>query len=170
LFCGSCILEWLSRNPCCPLCRTNFLPQNLIRLGDTHISHSCNLQKLPSKLEALLQILDENPNGRFLIFSRYENPFEMIECHLQKKSYTYALLKGNKDVISNTLHDFQKGKLKILLMNSRDSSAGMDIPSTTHIILYHKMNPEEEKQILGRAYRLGRTEPLNFIHLLHEKE
>jgi hypothetical protein len=29
---------------------------------------------------------------------------------------------------------------------------------------------EEEKQILGRAYRMGRTCPLQFIQLLTERE
>jgi hypothetical protein len=32
------------------------------------------------------------------------------------------------------------------------------------------MGSEEEKQILGRAYRLGRTTPLEYISLLNEHE
>jgi hypothetical protein len=32
------------------------------------------------------------------------------------------------------------------------------------------MTHEEEKQILGRAYRLGRSEPLEVIRLLHPDE
>jgi hypothetical protein len=46
----------------------------------------------------------------------------------------------------------------------------MNIPAATHLILLHKMAAEEEKQILGRAYRLGRTKPLYFIKLLHQRE
>jgi hypothetical protein len=46
---------------------------------------------------------------------------------------------------------------------------GQDIPET-HVILLHAMTHEEEKQILGRAYRMGRTEPLHFIKLLHADE
>jgi SNF2 family DNA or RNA helicase len=32
------------------------------------------------------------------------------------------------------------------------------------------MNHEEEKQILGRAYRIGRTSPLTMVRLLHPDE
>jgi SNF2 family DNA or RNA helicase len=32
------------------------------------------------------------------------------------------------------------------------------------------MTPEEEKQVIGRAYRLGRTDVLNVVRLLHEGE
>jgi len=38
------------------------------------------------------------------------------------------------------------------------------------VILLHAMTLEEEKQILGRAYRLGRTETLQYIRLLHPDE
>jgi hypothetical protein len=34
----------------------------------------------------------------------------------------------------------------------------------------HNMRKEEEKQIIGRAMRLGRTEPLHLVRLLHESE
>jgi hypothetical protein len=32
------------------------------------------------------------------------------------------------------------------------------------------MTHEEEKQVLGRAYRIGRNGPLTFIKLLHKGE
>jgi hypothetical protein len=32
------------------------------------------------------------------------------------------------------------------------------------------MTHEEEKQVLGRAYRIGRKGPLTFIKLLHKEE
>ena len=38
------------------------------------------------------------------------------------------------------------------------------------IIIYHEMNIELETQIIGRAQRIGRSEPLNVYYLLHENE
>jgi hypothetical protein len=32
------------------------------------------------------------------------------------------------------------------------------------------MTPEEEKQVIGRAYRLGRTSELHVVRLRHEGE
>ena len=75
-----------------------------------------------------------------------------------------------KDVIQATLGAFQKGTLRCLLLNSVHAGAGLTITAATHIILLHAMNIEEEKQILGRAYRLGRKEPLNVYKLVHQDE
>jgi SNF2 family DNA or RNA helicase len=120
-------------------------------------------------MEALLEILQENPTGRFLIFSRYDSPLESIQEQIIG-NYPSHTLQGNKDSIAKTLAEFEKGNIRILLMNSQTSAAGLNIPSATHLILLHKMAAEEEKQILGRAYRLGRTTPLQYIKLLHQKE
>ena len=79
-------------------------------------------------------------------------------------------MRGNKDHVSNVLSQFEKGDVKILLMNSATAGVGMDLKSATHVILMHAMRKEEERQIIGRAMRLGRTAPLNLIRLLHEEE
>ena len=120
-------------------------------------------------MDALLQILQENPEGRFLIFSRFDSPLQSIQEQIEN-TYPSHTLQGNKDSIAKTLAEFEKGSIRILLLNSQSSAAGLNIPSATHLILLHKMGTEEEKQILGRAYRLGRTQPLHFIKLLHNHE
>jgi SNF2 family DNA or RNA helicase len=79
-------------------------------------------------------------------------------------------LKGNKDVIQAALTQFEKGKLQCLLLNSTVMGAGLTITAATHVILLHAMNIEEEKQILGRAYRMGRKEPLHVYRLVHADE
>jgi superfamily II DNA/RNA helicase len=169
VFCAECILEWMRRSSACPLCRTSFTPSSLIQISDRAEQTDKKIQTLPKKLDALIQILEENPNGKFLVFSRFENPFARVKESLGAR-FPVALLQGNKDVIAHTVDSFENGGLKVLLLNSRNAAAGINLPSATHIILLHKMELEEERQILGRAYRLGRSLPLHFIQLLHEKE
>jgi SNF2 family DNA or RNA helicase len=122
------------------------------------------------KIDALLRIIKENLSGRFLIFSRYDNPFEEIEATLAELNIKVKHLKGNKDVINSTLSQFTAGKIQCLLLNAHYAGAGLNITSATHVILTHAMTLEEEKQILGRAYRLGRTTPLHYYKLIHEGE
>ena len=38
------------------------------------------------------------------------------------------------------------------------------------ILVYHRMSKDLEKQVIGRAQRLGRTVPLNITYLCHENE
>ena len=168
LFCANCILPWMTRTMACPLCRTAFHPSQLCAIGAQSIPRG-QTTRLPKKAEALLKILEENPTGKFLIFSRYENPLYTLQENLSN-TYPSATLQGNKDVIASILSSFESGRIKVLLLNSRNAAAGIHIPCATHVILLHKMVHEEEKQILGRAYRMGRTGPLQFIQLLTERE
>lgn len=169
MFCANCILEWMTRVPACPLCRTSFHPSQLTSLSTSNVHRDVIHNQKPKKIDALLQLFRENPEGKFLVFSRFENPFHDIENVIDGK-YRFAYVQGNKDVIASTLDKFEKGNLKILFLNSRNAAAGMNISSATHLILLHKMGSEEEKQILGRAYRLGRTTPLEYISLLNDHE
>jgi len=125
---------------------------------------------LPKKQDALLQLMKENPEGRFLVFSRFDNPFETIETAVQDLGIKVKHVKGNKDAVASTLRSFESGSLRCLLLNSKYGGAGLNITSATHVILLHAMTHEEEKQVLGRAYRIGRKGALTFIKLLHKEE
>jgi len=125
---------------------------------------------LEKKPEALMRVFKENPQGRFLVFSRYDNPFTAMESTIESLGVKVKQLKGNKDAIASTLKAFQGGDIRCLLLNSHYAGSGLNITAATHVILLHAMTHEEEKQILGRAYRMGRTAPLHFIRLLHADE
>jgi SNF2 family DNA or RNA helicase len=138
--------------------------------GNTIETKTPEADQLPKKHDALLRLLRENPQGRFLIFSRYDNPFNAIEKSIEELCINVSYLKGSKDMISSTLRAFGKGEIQCLLLNSQFAGAGLNITSATHVVLLHAMTHEEEKQILGRSYRLGRNGPLNFIKLLNKDE
>lgn len=175
LFCGACIIQCIQRNPHCPLCRSELSYQNLRQVGlDTDdIKETKDVIvpiRKPKKKEALLKLIKETKKGRFLVFNRYDNPFLEIQGELLELGFRVATVKGNKDHVSSILKQFEKGEIQILLMNSTQAGAGMDLKSATHIILMHMMRKEEERQIVGRAIRLGRVEPLTLVRLLHDNE
>ncbi|NBP65302.1 MAG: hypothetical protein EBU66_11680 [Bacteroidetes bacterium] len=174
LFCGACIINCIQRNPSCPLCRSPLDYKRLRQLetdgSEKEIKNEIIENKKPKKKEALLKLITETKGGRFLVFNRYDNPFLEIEGELLQRGIRVATVKGNKDHISSTLKQFEKGDIQVLLMNSMQAGVGMDLKSATHVVLMHLMKTEEERQIIGRAIRLGRTEQLNLIRLLHEGE
>ncbi len=175
VFCAACILTSLTRNPACPLCRSAISARGLKKISDGEGAEvkqaAAETPTLLLKRDALLKIIKENPTGKFLVFSRYDNPFQQISEELETIGITSAReVKGNKDVIQALLNRFQTGDTRCLLLNSIHAGAGLTITAATHVILLHEMNLEEEKQILGRAYRLGRTTPLNVYKLVHQDE
>jgi len=127
-------------------------------------------EKPLKKSEALLKLIRENPKGKFLVFSRYDNPFDQIANACASEGITIRQVKGNKDVVNSIINSFESGTTRVLFLNSLYSGAGLNIISASHVVLLHSMTSEEQKQIVGRAYRLGRTEELNLVRLVHPGE
>lgn len=175
IFCGSCILMSLSRASACPMCRTLIQPKALSSVSETK-KPKIKKEEMntpsgpPKKIEALMNLIKKHPNDKFLVFSRYENPFRTMQERLETDNIQVQTLKGNKDVINHLLEKFEAGDVRVLLLNSNHAGAGLNIVSATYVVLWHAMTKEEEKQILGRAYRMGRKTPLHFIKLVHPDE
>lgn len=168
IFCGACILKSLARQMTCPMCRASLKPSQLTQLVKEKKEKPKS--SLISKSKQLLQFLRTHPKARVLVFSRYDNPFEELERECEEEGISYHTLRGNKDVIASTIKSFEKGEKRVLFLPTASAGAGINLVGATHCILYHAMTPEEEKQCVGRAYRLGRTEPLSVVRLLHEGE
>ena len=175
VFCGQCILSCRARSAACPMCRTEYRVSQLKKIVVEKVETEI-VEEQPEggpkekKADALLRLFKENPAGKFLVFSRYDNPFMAMEEAIAGLGVNVKQLKGNKDAVASTLRQFQAGDVRCLLLNSHYAGSGLNITAATHVILLHAMTHEEEKQILGRAHRMGRTEPLHFIRLLHPDE
>ena len=173
IFCGRCILLSMEKNAECPMCRAVMNAKKLIMLGQTTPTSAMDLEdpnRPLKKPDQLLKLIRENPTGQFLVFSRYDNPFDQIRIACESENISIRQVKGNRDVVNSILHSFEDGHTRVLFLNSAYSGAGLNIISASHVVLLHAMSTEEEKQIVGRAYRLGRTKDLNVIKLLHPGE
>ena len=174
IFCGGCILQSMARGLSCPMCRSSIQTNQLVRIVETEKTpkkkKKDEIPKLLSKHRQLMKFLKENPEARVLVFSRYENPFINLEADCDSEGITYHTLRGNKDCIAATIRAFEKGEKRVLFLPTQSAGAGLNLVTATHIVMLHAMTPEEEKQVVGRAYRLGRMLPLNVVRLLHEGE
>lgn len=176
LFCGACILQSLQYKSTCPLCRTAVSVKDLHivtkkAVGKRAAAAAVAAQELLKKPDALLKFIQSNPAGRFIVFSRFENPFESIEALLAQAGIAVAQIKGNKDVIHSLIDRFRSGAVRVLLLNSQHFATGMNLEAASHVVLYHgNMTPNERQQIIGRAHRLGRTTPLTVVQMLHDNE
>jgi SNF2 family DNA or RNA helicase len=168
IYCASCILKCLRMNGSCPLCRTKIGPNHLI-----HIKENAGVSQpscVPKKRSQLMALLKDNPTGRFLVFSNHDNPFEGFGEDCDDAKINYKILKGTGATINKTIENFEKGKIQVLFLNSRELGTGLNLVSATDIILYHALTPSLENQVIGRALRMGRTAPLTVHKLIHEGE
>ena len=175
LFCFPCLCESLKRIAACPLCR-----ERIVDIKDIQVvgnpTHEKAKQDVPAqnvklnKKEALIQFLKANPTAKVLMFSGYDASFSGLEHRLHDEGITFGTVNGSLNRINKLLREFKAGKYNVLFLNARNMGAGLNIESATHVVLFHRMSSELEKQIIGRAMRLGRTNSLEVVHLLHENE
>jgi hypothetical protein len=175
LFCFACLCESLKRVASCPLCRARIDNVKDIKvLGES--AAQPQPQEVPktnsllNKNDSFVKFMKENPNARVLMFSSYDASFTKLEDSLDAADIKYSMLNGSQLRIAKLLREFKAGKYNVLFLNARNMGAGLNIESATHVMLFHRMSAELESQIIGRANRLGRTNPLEVVYLIHENE
>jgi SNF2 family DNA or RNA helicase len=100
-----------------------------------------------------------------LIFSNFNESFIIIKKFLEEKQINYLELRGTKEKRDNTIDLYKTGNVNVLLLNTIHSGAGLNLPETTDIIIYHHLHEYQKTQVLGRANRIGRKTNLN-VHYL----
>jgi len=192
-FCFRCIHFWMNRNPICPMCKSQIEEKNLFVVSeivqdddasmtqtDDEASTSSpmdifnpeNTRKF-DKSENLKKILMHrlsDPSFKGLIFSCYDSSFVNVIPILESLNVKWSYMKGRGDIIKNTVQRYKNGDLQVLLINVHDYGSGLNLENTSDIVMFHKFDSEIEKQVIGRAHRLGRTSNLSVWYLLHENE
>lgn len=184
-FCFKCINLWLLQSKLCPLCKINMSISDLYVI-DNDIKDN-NEEEVEDESEDIIDTTKPNTkndkyqnmelilqnlrsDAKLLIFSAYENSFTNIILILDKLGIQFDYLKGNGYQIQAIIERYKNGSVKVLLVNTRQYGSGLNLENTTDIILFHKFDTEIEKQVIGRAQRFGRKEPLHVHYLLYENE
>jgi len=166
VFCGECLLKWLRVKNTCPLCRTEIDPKNLVYIKNEEESVvDIKKEKFMTKLEKIIEIIDSNKDGKYLIFSDHDGSFNAISKVLKENDISCVQIRGNIKATEKNLNSFKNGDVNVIFLNSKYCGAGINLQEATDIILYHEMNFDTETQIIGRANRIGRVTTLNVHHL-----
>ncbi len=184
VFCGGCIMQWLNSKArhehsqrVCPQCRVPITCQRLIAI----VENGCD-RGLPrpsaapvapivqSKEDTLMRILREQPNGKFLVFSRFDGGiFWRIIPKLQEAGIPFAEIKGTMYQMMNILERFRSGDIRVILLNTHYAGSGIDISCATDVVILHAME-YDKVQAVGRAQRVGRSTPLRIHNLCYTHE
>lgn len=173
-YCLKCISTWLSVNTMCPLCKARLAPKDLLIVAalERNSEAASSVSDRRDKIDNLKVILQEKmANGaKVIIYSAYETTFDRVSELLRELGMSYSYLKGNEGHVTKTLQRYKDGDLSVLLANTRHYGSGINLENTSDIIMFHKIDSEMEKQVIGRAQRYGRTCALNVWYLLYDNE
>lgn len=174
-FCLSCLCECITGKPACPMCRAGIQSvKQLLVVGDADPNQEDEKEVgggLPAKGAALLQLIaNSTTDQRFLVFSAHEASFKGLREVLAARDIRCEMLQGSAARVERLRAQFRDGSIRVLCMNARHVGAGINLEAATHVVLYHRMNMELERQVIGRAVRFERTTELRVVHLTHEEE
>ena len=171
MFCGGCIFRWFNKdnNKNCPNCRKFIGDFNKITAIVKTDVKKYDKDEIYSKEDTLLNIIEKNPNGKFLVFTKIDNGFEIFKKKLNDANISFEFLKGTTSHMLNVLERFKNGITKIILLNTQYAGSGIEINCATDVIIFHSMGLDKQ-QAIGRAQRVGRTTRLNIHNLCYEDE
>ena len=187
-FCAQCIVNWLRHKNTCPECRVIIDKTKVISVVTTESTppivdapvntpvteinryaqygyHDTRMEKCAM----LLKLLTDKPDGKFLVFSQYDATFLNIERTLANNGISFGQMKGSTYQMMHTLNRFKNGEIRVILLNTYFAGSGIDISFATDVVIFHSMG-SSKTQSVGRAQRVGRTEPLTVHNLLYFSE
>lgn len=177
VFCGKCLMNWMRSSggvqKFCPQCRTPIKSNKLIAVVPEGLnpgsSTSSQEPAALSKEDTIIKIIKDRPEGKFLVFSSYDNLFYRIMQRFAASDITVAELKGTTATMMHIIERFKTGATKVILIDSYKFGAGIDLSFATDVILVHDMK-DNGYQCIARAQRVGRVAPLkvHYVYYPHE--
>lgn len=178
VFCTACLVPWLRahRPSSCPQCRSLVNPEQLTVLQQHDedgrqcppVPPAAPADRTPTRMEHVERLVgtERQPEQRILIFSEHDATLLILRRVLQ--GHPYAMLQGHASTRDRTIREYKSGVKPILLLNSRMHGAGLDLPETTDIVLFHNMPEDIETQVIARGHRMGQTRIMNVHRFVPE--
>jgi len=115
-----------------------------------------------AKLEALADLLEDNPNENLLIAYNYKSDLE----RLTNKFPDAVVLDKNTE----TINRWNAGQIKMLLAHPASAGHGLNLQKGGSVIVWFGLNWSLElyEQFNCRLYRQGQTKPVRIIHICSE--
>lgn len=169
VFCKGCV-DKMNRNNVrvCPLCRGEFEYNQLVLQTPSNPTIN-NTNKYEETLKLIKEKLTVQTN-QVLVFMWNENTLNKLKHVLQSHHIPFRTIAGNTHTIRRIVQWFDEGKIRVLLVNATIHGCGLNLVRATDIILFQKMHVELQNQLMGRAYRIGRTNELNVYRMIHSNE
>lgn len=166
IYCGKCLLRNMIVNQKCPTCREVLLTNNICCLKSLTEEERILAR---NKTEVCLDILSNNKNGKFIIYSSFDNIYYQLFEEMDKLGLKAERIEGNLFSLLKTVKNFQEGRTNILFVSNIDLIRGLSLAATSHLIFFHELPVFELRQVLiHSAQRIGRKQPLKIIQLNSE--
>lgn len=120
-----------------------------------HVTHD-------SKIEALKEIVEDNPNENILVAYNFKSDLERL-----KAAFPKAVVLDRKGAC---IPKWNEGKIKMLLAHPASAGHGLNLQHGGRLIVWFGLNWSLElyQQFNARLYRQGQTQGVRIVHLVSD--
>ena len=72
-------------------------------------------------MKTVIDIIKNSGDKKFLIFSSYQESFNLIRNTLSDNEITYAEIRGQYQTRNRNIEKFKEGKIKVIFLNSKNN-------------------------------------------------
>jgi len=131
-----------------------------------------NLFRVSGKLEVLDRMLPKllQFGHKTLIFSQFTSVLDVLGAYLEWKGILHGRLDGQ------TAHEERRNQMQtfskqdgpdILLLSARAGGLGLNLQAADTVVLFDlDWNPQNDKQAIARAHRMGQTREVRVFRLI----
>jgi len=122
-----------------------------------------------SKLDATVEIIEDNENEQIVVFAQSKQVINMLCARLEKKKISVAKLTGDtKQQDRDGLIDgFQAGKYRVFAATIRAGGEGITLTAARTVIFVDRdWSPSKNKQTEDRLHRIGQKNAVQVIDLV----
>lgn len=128
-----------------------------------------NYQGKNSKLDVLINIINDSNDEKILVFSQFTKVLEVIGKRLNEENILYSYLDGKtsaKDRLK-LVEAFNTNNNKVFLISLKAGGTGLNLTSANIVVHFDPWwNPAVEDQASDRAHRIGQKNVVNVIKLI----
>eukprot|EP00463_Aulacantha_scolymantha_P003632 TRINITY_DN4501_c0_g1_i1.p1 TRINITY_DN4501_c0_g1~~TRINITY_DN4501_c0_g1_i1.p1 ORF type:complete len:345 (-),score=83.68 TRINITY_DN4501_c0_g1_i1:247-1182(-) len=111
---------------------------------------------------------------RVLVFSQFTVMLDILEKYVEFQGWKWKRLDGqtNRIIRELDIRDFNApdSSFFIYLISTKAGGLGLNLASADTVIIYDSdWNPQNDKQAIARAHRIGQTKPVTIYRLISEE-
>lgn len=168
------MLAWVGAQESTPLIAPIAVAK-LVRLQQFAVAYAdvtpdgVKLTEPSSKLDALMQMIENNPEKQFVVFSQFAQLIRLLETRLKKADISHGILTGDtpKPLRAGLVEAFQAGRIQIFAGTIKAGGVGLDLfAASTVVFLDRDWSPSDNKQAEDRLHRAGQKNAVQVIDIV----
>ncbi len=127
------------------------------------------LSEPSSKLDALMELINDNEGEQIVVFSQFSKPIKLLSARLTKAKIPHGTFTGDtsQQERQRIVQDFQAGSLRVFAGTIKAGGVGLDLfAASTVVFLDRSWSPAENFQAEDRLWRIGQKNPVTVYDIM----